>query len=491
MKVSQLIKQAGITPSSCVIAAADPVIEDIAYDSRTVKAGDLFVAIAGLRDNGDIYIKDALEKGAVAVLSENPQPGCAVTWVQVDDSRAALGMLANALWSIDQKSMLNVGITGTNGKTTTSYFYKKLMDQLFGEDCSWMFGTVQSVLGTEVSDSTHTTPEALDLLRLVNRAAIPPRSMVMEVSSHALSLKRVAGIQYDLAVWTNLTLDHLDFHGDMQQYYKAKKLLFTEHMKQCGVAVVNIDDPWGKRLSEELANTTNVVTYGKDDAAMVKIISSNCDWNGCLVGVEYQQEKSEFHSPLKGHFNVYNMVAMIAGAFALNIDRKKIQDAFSEMNRVPGRMDRVPVDAPFVVIVDYAHTPDALVNVLQAARPLTSGELICVFGCGGDRDKSKRAIMGESVALNCDEAIVTSDNPRSEKPESIIAQIVQGIPLDFPHTVITNRRDAIEGAIRRAKSGDCIVVAGKGHEEYQEMLGVRSHFSDTETVQEIYKELKG
>ncbi|KMQ53045.1 UDP-N-acetylmuramoylalanyl-D-glutamate--2, 6-diaminopimelate ligase [Chitinispirillum alkaliphilum] len=488
MLLSELMKKAGIEVLSCG-SDTDPLIQGIAYDSRIVKKGDLFISIPGLKVNGDQFIEKAVEAGAVAVFSENPQSGIGVPWFQIKNTRLSLGRLAESFWDIDQNSLVNVGITGTNGKTTTSYFYKHLMDQLVGSSVSWMFGTVESYLGETVLDSTHTTPESINVFRQIGTASKPPRSIVMEVSSHALSLSRVSGMKYDIAVWTNLTQDHLDFHGTMEEYYKAKKLLFTDYLKKNGTAIVNIDDQWGKRLNQELSGAVKIVTYGKSKNADVRVTDSKCDWSGCSVELEYKSENFKFHSPLKGHFNVYNMVAMVAGAFALSIDSQKVQSAFSSLNRVPGRMDKVPVDAPFVAIVDYAHTPDALVNVLRAARSLTSGELICVFGCGGDRDKSKRPIMAQAVTSNCDEAIVTSDNPRSEKPDSIIAHIVKGVPLDFPHLVISDRREAIECAIKRAKAGDCIVIAGKGHEEYQEVNGVRHHFSDIETVQEIFEKL--
>jgi UDP-N-acetylmuramoyl-L-alanyl-D-glutamate--2,6-diaminopimelate ligase len=272
----------------------------------------------------------------------------------------------------------------------------------------------------------------------------------------------------------------------MESYYQAKKRLFTEYVKANGCMAVNIDDPWGKRLKDEIVSG-KCISYGQSEGADVRILSWHCDWDGCRVDVLVDGNKITFASSLRGFFNVYNMTALIAGGIGCGATVKQIQDTFATIRTVPGRMDRVPLDAPFSVIVDYAHTPDALLNILQTSRPLTRGKLICVFGCGGDRDKTKRPIMGSVVAANCDEAFVTSDNPRSEKPYKIAEDILAGIPLDFPHMTIIDRQEAIRAALISAKEGDCIVIAGKGHEEYQEIQGVRHHFNDKEIVKELYK----
>ncbi len=468
----------------------DPGISDIVYDSRKVTPGALYVAVPGLKTNGDAFIEQAIKTGAAAIISENRHDALNVPWAQVSQIRAALGVLGRTFWKIDLSSMALVGITGTNGKTTTAHLYKKLFDVLHGNAFSWMFGTVEFAMGSEKVDATHTTPEALDVFRMVGRAVSKPKSLVMEVSSHSLSLQRVTGLHYDLAVWTNLTQDHLDFHKTMEDYYSAKKLLFRDYIKQGGAGVVNIDDPYGSRLYRELADDEEIVSYGRNQDAQVKIVNWNCDWDGCRVDLEIRGRVYSFSSILKGFFNVYNMTAMVAGAVALKVDAETIQKAFSLVETVPGRMDRVLIDAEFTVLVDYAHTPDALVNVLQTSRPLTNGRLICVFGCGGDRDRGKRPLMAQAVAENCDEAVVTSDNPRSEKPETILNEILKGMPLDFPHTVIADRKEAILCAIRIARPGDCIVIAGKGHETYQEISGVRHHFNDKEVVMQAFAEME-
>ena len=485
MLINELIKKADL-PVIARGGEGNPDITDICYDSRNARPGSLYVSIAGTRVHGDVFIDDAISRGASAVLSENLHTEDRFIWVQSVGLRSALGKLGMALWDVDPGKMILTAITGTNGKTTVAHLYERLYRERCSKDLVWMFGTVEYHLGDRICPADHTTPEALDIFRFVGESTNrTPEALVMEVSSHSLALDRVGGILFDTAVWTNLTQDHLDFHKDMESYYAAKKLLFTEYLKENGVAVINIDDPWGKRLSGELKKG-NIVTFGQSQDAQVRIISNQCDWDGCRIEVVSGSEKSLFSSSLRGFFNVYNMTAMIAGAFGMGFTPYEISSAFESVNTVPGRMDRVDIDAPFAVIVDYAHTPDALVNILQTSRPLTEGKLICVFGCGGDRDRTKRSIMGDVASHYSDEAVVTSDNPRTEKPESIIDEILEGIPLDFPCTVIPDRREAIGMALSIAGPGDCVVIAGKGHEDYQEINGIRHHFNDKEIVMEYF-----
>ncbi|MDR3013684.1 MAG: UDP-N-acetylmuramoyl-L-alanyl-D-glutamate--2,6-diaminopimelate ligase [Chitinispirillales bacterium] len=468
----------------------NPVVNGIVYDSRIVKPGAVYVAIPGMKVHGDMFIKQAVKDGAVAVISENRQEKLSVPWAAVSEIRAVPGIFGRLLWGIDLAEITSVGITGTNGKTTVSYLYKNLFDRLVGEECSWMFGTVENKLGLDVVDATHTTPESVDIFRWMDRTKIKPKALSMEVSSHSLKLKRVARMEFDVAVWTNLTQEHLDFHGSMEEYYMTKKLLFTDYIKICGIGVVNIDDEYGRRLYEELKTSKKLLTYGRNDDADVKIVDYKCGWDGTTVVVNYKSDELVFTSSLCGFFNVYNMTAMISGALGLNIDTKIIADALAKTKTVSGRMDRVDMDAQFTVVVDYAHTPDALVNILKTASDLTEGRMICVFGCGGDRDKTKRPLMAKVVAENCDMTVVTSDNPRTERPEAIINDILQGMPLDFPHYVIKDRREAIKCALRNARAGDCVVIAGKGHETYQEISNTRHHFDDREEAVKLYNELR-
>jgi len=469
--------------------SGDPVITDICYDSRKVSKGSLYIAIPGTKVHGDSFINEALSKGASAVVSQNPQNKLQVPWIQVKNPRIAPGKLGAALWNIDLNKTSVIGITGTNGKTTTAHLFEKLLQQRFMSNKVWMFGTIDYHIDGQFHSSVHTTPEALDIFRFMGHSPSAPDGLVMEVSSHSLALDRIAGLCYDCAVWTNLTQDHLDFHNDMESYYQAKKRLFTEYIKPDGCSVINIDDPYGRRLADEI-KSGRCITFGQSENAQIRIKSWHCDWNGSCVEITCDGKSSSFESCLRGFFNVYNMTAMIAGGIGLGYTPDQISDALSGITTVPGRMERVDLDAPFTVIVDYAHTPDALVNILSTARPLTEGSLICVFGCGGDRDKSKRPIMGAAVAKYADQAIVTSDNPRSERPQKIIDDIIAGIPLDFPHVCIADRREAIKAALNRAEKGDCIVIAGKGHEDYQEINGVRHHFNDKEVVTELFKSMR-
>ncbi|NLD92447.1 MAG: UDP-N-acetylmuramoyl-L-alanyl-D-glutamate--2,6-diaminopimelate ligase [Fibrobacter sp.] len=487
MLFEELLKKANVEVLSRS-GSGDPDITGITFDSRKVKLGYVFISIPGTKLDGDAYIADALAKGAAAIISEKKHPELNVPSVQVKNVRHCTGYLGAALWNIDINGIKMIGITGTNGKTTITHQFQKLLEQTSKKEQVWMFGTIDFHIANKIVPATHTTPEAIEIFRCIHEENYSPDSIVMETSSHSLALDRISGLFYDVAVWTNLTQDHLDFHKTMENYYEAKKRLFTEYMKPDGVAVINIDDKWGKRLSAEIGDR-KILTYGRDSASDVRIDSWNCSWDGCEVTIVHKGKRLAFHSSLRGFFNVYNMTALIAGAYGLGFSDATIQQAFSAVETVAGRMDRVMIDAPFAVIVDYAHTPDALQNILTTARPLTKGRLICVFGCGGDRDRTKRPVMGGVVAEHADEAIVTSDNPRSERPIAIIDEICAGIPLDFPHVAIPDRKSAIEVALKNAKEGDCIVIAGKGHEDYQEINGVKHHFNDKEIVETLYLQM--
>ncbi len=466
----------------------NPVITDIVHDSRNVKPGAIFVAVPGFTDQGDLYIADAVSRGAAAVVSEHEQSESGVPWVQVTNSRKALAILAKHLWNIQFDSYITVGITGTNGKTTIAGMYHRLFQNIFGREYSWLFSTITYTLGSRTQQAHHTTPEASDLLRFINTADKKPKAITMEVSSHALELYRVEGFTFDLAVWTNLSQDHLDFHKTMEAYYQAKKKLFIHNLKSEGAAIINTDDTWGARLSKELSDVRQV-TYGCAESTDVHIVKSDSTWSGTEITIKYKKKEMHFRSSLCGFFNVYNMTALVAGALVRNITEKDIQKCFDGVRLIPGRMERVPVFSDFSVIVDYAHTPDALENVLSTAEKLTEGRLFCVFGCGGDRDRKKRPLMAQVVARICDEAVVTSDNPRTEEPLKIIDEIKEGMPLDFPCHIIPDRREAIKKALTVSRRGDCVVIAGKGHENYQEINGVRHHFDDREVVVELSKEM--
>jgi UDP-N-acetylmuramoyl-L-alanyl-D-glutamate--2,6-diaminopimelate ligase len=469
----------------------NPQVTDVTYDSRAVSAGSVFVAVPGLKIDGDRFISSAIEKGAAVIVSQNPQPSSSIPWVQVADSRTAVGTLALALWGQVMPSVQMVGITGTNGKTTTAMLFHSLFNQKYGIEKSWLFGTVNYICEGKKIEAPHTTPEATDILRFAGRASIKPSTIAMEVSSHSLQLNRITGITYDCAVFTNLTQDHLDFHKTMENYYQAKKRLFTDYLKPNGIAVINIDDEWGMKLHQEIKPRVRCITYGESKDADVRIAKWHCDWNGSELQVVYKGKSVQFPAKLTGGFNRYNISAMVAGAFGLSYTADQIQSGLDELGQVPGRIERVSLAASFNVVVDYAHTPDALEKILTTSRELTKGRLICVFGCGGDRDRTKRPRMASAVARLSDEAVVTSDNPRTEKPETIINEILTGMPLDFPHVVIPDRREAIRKALEMAAANDCVVIAGKGHEDYQEINGVKHHFDDRETTIEQYGKIVG
>lgn len=469
--------------------ADGPEVRGISYDSRTVERGDLYVAIPGLTVHGDNFIQEAIARGAVAVVSENARE-CSVPWVRVADARKALARLSMRLWRVSFDDMTAVGITGTNGKTTVAHLVlEQVRTRYGGRDC-WMFGTVAYVLGNEQREAVHTTPESCDLLRLIGEAPNRPKALVMEISSEGLALNRVEGFTFDVAVWTNLTQDHLNFHKTMESYYEAKRRLFTDHIKENGTAVINIDDPRGKELADELS-AKHVVTFGAAKQAGVRIVNSVSDWSGTMIELSADSGNYRLESRLAGVFNVANLAAAGATGIALGLDEDAICRAARQLGVVPGRMELLDTEMPFRVVVDYAHTPDALVNVLSAARRLTRGRILCVFGCGGDRDAAKRPLMADAVARNADEAVVTSDNPRTELPDRIIDDIVRGIPLDFPHQIVPDRREAIKAALRMAGDGDCVVIAGKGHESYQVINGVRHHFDDRETALALVREMEG
>ncbi len=485
MNLEALLNKSGVPTLACGGSTIKVEITGITADSRSVKPGDLFVAIPGTKIDGTKFIDDAVAKGAVAIVGERPLMGTTVAWVQVARVRQALGLLSAAFWGVTIDEYELVGITGTNGKTTVAHLFRKLYEQRYGIESAWMFGTIDYKLGGARTAATHTTPESFDIFRLLGEAVVRPKALILEVSSHSLSLDRIGGLSFDCAVFTNLTQDHLDFHGTMEQYYLAKKRLFTDYVKKGARRIVNIDDSWGRRLAGEIG-PERTLTYGKAMNADIRIVNFTCTWQGTSVEFLDAGKRITISSPLRGAFNVYNIAAFYAGARCLSVDIPAIVAACANIGVVTGRMDVVPLNAPFTVVVDYAHTPDALINILQATRPMTRGRIICVFGCGGDRDRSKRPIMGRAVADCADEAIVTSDNPRSEKPEAIIAEILAGMPLDIPHRVIVDRKEAIRKALSLGKTGDCIVIAGKGHETYQEIAGVRHFFDDRAIVTALW-----
>jgi UDP-N-acetylmuramoyl-L-alanyl-D-glutamate--2,6-diaminopimelate ligase len=478
-----------------LVAAAgrpDAAVTGIAHDSRAVSAGAIFVAIRGQRSDGATFAAQAVARGALAVIAETPAPPEAgAIWIRTTDARLALAELSAIFFDRPSERLTVVGVTGTNGKTTTTYLLAAVFDAA-GMPCG-RIGTVTVRTGpshADERDASHTTPEASELQRLlaemVHRGC---RACAMEVSSHALALQRVADMRFAAAIFTNLTRDHLDFHGDMSHYFAAKRRLF-EMLPAGAPAVVNVDDPRGAELAGSLPR---VVTYGIDQPADVRATGIHLSLEGLAFEAATPRGPLAIRSPLVGRPNVYNILGVVAAAVTLGLPSAAIERGVARLERVPGRFQIVSGASDDVrVVVDYAHTDDALKNLLETARALTAGRLVTVFGCGGDRDRTKRPLMGAVAARLSDVVVLTSDNPRSEAPDRIIDDIVRGLsPTVEPgaprrpaasYVVQADRRQAIEHAVRVARSGDLVVIAGKGHEKYQ-VIGDRTlPFDDVEVA---------
>jgi murE/murF fusion protein len=470
-------------------------IAGVTSNSQEVRPGYVFVAIPGSRVHGCAFISDAVKNGAVFVvmprdvpLEALPNPFQYVRVIQVQDTRVALGCIAVRFYGNKAAGLQMVGITGTNGKTTISYLLESILKKAGKE--TGVIGTINTRFKGSEYPSKLTTPDVVTLHKiLAEMSEAGVNSVVMEVSSHALDQKRVAGCHFDVAIFTNLTHDHLDYHKDMEAYYQAKRRLLFEYTPKS--VIINIDDPYGKRLWNEL--TTYKISYGFDDHAMVRPLSYTSDFHGIQMEVATPIGQFSICSALVGHFNISNLLAAIAAAIGLGIKRDDIQGGILSLTGVPGRLEpvRVAKERGVHAFVDYAHTPDALSNVLTVLSNLKAdGRLFCVFGCGGDRDAAKRPVMARIVAGLADEMVMTSDNPRSEDPHRILLEMWQGL-FPWPQNrncrvhVEPDRKKAIAMACSLVKKGDCILVAGKGHETYQEIAGVRHPFDDRLVLQEV------
>jgi UDP-N-acetylmuramoyl-L-alanyl-D-glutamate--2,6-diaminopimelate ligase len=470
--------------------AAVGAVTGIAYDSRSVTPGQVFVALKGLHADGTAFARDAIDRGAAAIVSEQPPPdGVRVPWAIVEDARLALALLAAEFYRHPSRDMQVVGITGTNGKTTTAYLVASIFEAAGIR--SGILGTVVYRVGPREEDkreAARTTPEAPDVQALL-REMVDHRcgACAMEVSSHALSLRRVDGITFAAAVFTNLTRDHLDFHADMESYFQAKRRLF-EMLPRDAPSLLNIDDARGAVLADAGGRP---ITYGINRPADVTTGPLSFSLDGLSFDVRTPGGLIHVRSPLVGRPNVYNILAATATAWALELPSDAIERGITSLAGVPGRFEIVSTKKDeMTVVVDYAHTDDALRNLLETARPLASGRLITVFGCGGDRDRTKRPLMGAVAGRLSDLIVITSDNPRSEDPNRIIEEIRRGITpdtrKDSEQRVLTNvdRRAAIAKAIELARAGDLVLIAGKGHEKYQ-VIGTRTlPFDDVAVARE-------
>ncbi|HWH43503.1 MAG TPA: UDP-N-acetylmuramoyl-L-alanyl-D-glutamate--2,6-diaminopimelate ligase [Thermoleophilaceae bacterium] len=453
--------------------APEVEVSGLAYASDRVAPGTLFFCVPGFRADGHDFAPDAVSRGAVALVCERPL-GLGVPEVVVPDARAAMGPAAARFHGDPSARLEVVGITGTNGKTTTAHITRALLEAAGTR--TGLLGTVAQVVGGSEEPVERTTPEALDIQALFRRMLeAGDRACVMEVSSHALELGRARGIRFTARVFTNLTQDHLDFHETMEHYFRAKARLFEEGD---GAAIINADDPYGARLVEG----REAITYGIDSDASYRATEVRFDAAGARFTCVAPDGERELATRLPGRFNVLNALAAVASARELGAGWDEIAAALADVPRVPGRLEPVDEGQGFAVLVDYAHTPDSLENVLRAARELTAGRVHVVFGAGGDRDRGKRPLMGEVASRLADRVIVTSDNPRSEEPEAIIAEILEGAG-DVEHDA--DRRAAIRLAIGGAEPGDVVLIAGKGHEQGQEFAdGRKEPFDDVQVARE-------
>jgi UDP-N-acetylmuramoyl-L-alanyl-D-glutamate--2,6-diaminopimelate ligase len=476
-----------------VVAAGGAMTEEIAgiaFNSKAARPGFLFAALPGAARNGLDFVAEAMGNGAVAVLSAWPKPPAVDTaWVQVADAREALALAAANFYGHPSDRMKVVGVTGTKGKTTTTFILEEILRTAGA--APGLIGTIEYRRPGWSAAAPRTTPESSDLQALLRDFLDAGVShCVMEVSSHALEQKRVWGVSYDVAVFTNLSGEHQDYHPSMEAYFEAKrKLFFLNHKKSA--AVVNWDDPWGQKLVAELPMST--VTFGLEPAAIVRALKYIPSENGIDVQVTYPGGTMRVQSALVGRHNLYNLLAAVGAALALSVPPADIVKGIAALKGVPGRFERVPNRRGILVVVDYAHTDNALENLLMTAREFKPRRVIVVFGAGGDRDRDKRERMGRVAARLADWTVLTSDNPRSEDPAEIIAAIERGFTKEAvrAYEVEPDRRKAIVRALATANKGDIVLVAGKGHENYQIFRDRTVHFSDVEVVEETLRGPEG
>jgi UDP-N-acetylmuramoyl-L-alanyl-D-glutamate--2,6-diaminopimelate ligase len=499
MKLSQLLE--GVTVSKLfqtmygqMVITHEVEISKVQYDSRKIQRSDCFVAIKGTASDGQTFIQSAINQGAkVVVLQDDkvlPDALCmhaGVIKVIVPDSRRALAIMSENYFGHPSKKLKLIGITGTNGKTTTSHLVKSILEA--GGEKVGLIGTIEYKIGEQIISATHTTPESLELnelfaLMVENNCT----SISMEVSSHALDQSRVYGLDFDVAVFTNLTQDHLDYHVTMGNYFEAKKILFS-YLKPSSCAVINQDDQWGIQLLRSVG--VRKISYGINSVADVFAKEVRLSINGTTFVINNDQRECTVSIPLIGTFNVYNVLAAYAAGIALGLSQEQILTGIRNLKNVRGRFERIASPAGWTAIIDYAHTPDALENCLKTIHdvlPKTNrGRIITVFGAGGDRDKTKRPMMGSIAGDYSDLVIVTSDNPRTEVPETIIDDIMRGITNHAKVLREVDRQTAIERAIKSAQRGDVVLIAGKGHEDYQIIGKEKKHFSDREVVENLLK----
>ena len=480
MRLGKLLEKLDIISSS---ADMDTEIGGISYDSRITQRGDLFVAIKGFETDGHKYIPKAMARGAAVVLCQDV-PADGVPYVQIADCRLGLALVSREFFGDPASEMCVIGITGTSGKTSSSYILKHLLEAKLDAKVG-LVGTNGNMIGDELLHTEHTTPESLELQRLFRAMADAGCThVVMEVSSHSLTLERVAGIRFQVGAFTNLSQDHLDFHGTMEEYAKAKARLFST----CEIGCCNVDDEWAQVMLS--AAKCPMHSYSARPGAELSAENIELSAAGVQFDAVEGEQRVRTRLAIPGMFSVYNALGVISVGRALGISLADCADAIGSAKGVKGRMELVPTDGDYSVLIDYSHKPDALEKVLKTLRPVTRGRLIVLFGCGGDRDRLKRPIMGAIAADNADFVVVTSDNPRTEEPEAIIAEILPALrERSTPYITITDRVKAIEWTIDKAVPGDVILLAGKGHEDYQ-IVGHEKHHMDEREIVASFLERK-
>lgn len=479
MKLSQIL--AGV--NLCQSITEDIEITNVAYDSRRVTPGALFVCIKGYATDGHLYIESAIKNGAVAVLTQDVVDTQGVLMLRSEDTRKALAQIGANFYNHPEKEMKIVGVTGTNGKTTVTTLIKSVLE-FYGKKVG-LIGTNENMIGDRVLPTERTTPESFELFALFREMADAGMDyVVMEVSSHSLVLHRVFGIPFSVGVFTNLTQDHLDFHETMENYYQAKRLLFNVS----DIGVINIDDPAGKRIAAD--NSCSLMTYSIDEPSDFQATNLRVSPRGVIFDLLNKEKSLPARLSIPGKFSAYNALAALTTCIALGIAPEKAIEALLVAKGVKGRAETVYTHTDYTMIIDYAHTPDGLENIVKTVKDFCQGRVVTLFGCGGDRDPVKRPIMGEIAGQLSDFCIITSDNPRTEEPMAIIRQIEAGMKrTNCAYTVIESRRDAIRYAIENAQPKDCIILAGKGHETYQIIGTEKRHFDEREVIRDILAEI--
>ncbi|MEP7145950.1 MAG: UDP-N-acetylmuramoyl-L-alanyl-D-glutamate--2,6-diaminopimelate ligase [bacterium] len=481
MNVSELLNMSGLNLH--IDTSKDFKVEGIAYDSRQVKPGYIFFAIKGLKDDGNKYANDALRNGARLILTEEDFSNESETVLKVKNIRKLMAAVSGGFYNDPSAKIKLIGITGTNGKTTTSYLIRSLLTDAGFK--AGLIGTIDYELGNRKIDSTLTTPDSIEMNMMLSEMVKSKLEFcVMEVSSIALAMDRVYGLNFDSAVFTNLTSEHLDFHGEIENYFSAKRILFNS-LSNKDQAISNGDDPFGHRIVKD--SGAKKFFYSMKNESDLRSFNERLSLDGVEFDIKWNGKSYNLKSKLSGRFNIYNILASISTVLQYDIDIQQIQKSLLKFNEVNGRFNRVKLPNGAVAVIDYSHTSDSLKNAIDAAREIVNeenknGKVITVFGCGGNKDTIKRPVMGNFASSLSDYSIITSDNPRFENPKNIIEEIISGIKTKGNYEVIENRDDAIKRGIEMSREGDIVLICGKGHETYQEVNGVKNHFNDFEVV---------